>query len=129
MKPLIVFILFCIFSTLTSCSDAKTFPIPEGTHKRFYGNITSGSEFGISIGMSKSDAKEILSLKFRYDGDQQACTRYAERLIDCNEKDNLNHSSYRVKQFGRDGQILVFHSAGKVHRIVWNFTFFENLIF
>jgi hypothetical protein len=101
--------------------------IPVGANTPYYGYITSGKRFDVSIGDAASETEISLEEKgFRYNG-RTNFTPGLCRYISC--KDNQIFDIYRVKQTWRHGYIYIEVKESVVTAIIWDFSLLPNIDF
>jgi hypothetical protein len=106
-----------ISATLDACSRTPE-PIPPGTDTPYYGFITRGEKFGVSIGDLEGAARSSIR-NARYDG-AEPCAEYLAETINCREGELFQ--AYRAQWPLRDGVFWLRISSGRVSAIAWTFS-------
>ncbi|MEE9330579.1 MAG: hypothetical protein V3V30_10610 [Parvularculaceae bacterium] len=121
----IIFTIAVIVAAIVALQTPN--PISVGSNMPYYGYITSGSKFGVSVGMPTRDAQAVLEQNgFSYGG-QVACIGTISRLIVC--KNSQKFELYWVKHTWRHGLIYVDVQNGMVSSIIWNFRLLPHIDF
>lgn len=110
--------LTLVMFPMMACSQTPN-PIPRGTDTFYYGHIDSGEKFGVKVGDGRADAQRKLGGKFHYAGESR-CGYRVKLLVGC--LDDFTGDIFRVKQFLRDGIIVLEIRSDKVAAVIWDFT-------
>jgi hypothetical protein len=102
---------------LAACSTTPH-PIPTGTETASYGDLVSGSKFGIEIGHPAADAQAALwDAGYGYQG-EVGCTSAVRTLFACRDGDTFMR--FQPVALDRNGVVYLKLDSGRVAEIGWD---------
>lgn len=122
MKSKLLTVVTMASITLAAAACTKTpEPIEKGADTPYYGYITSGEKFDITVGQSRQAAKDTLAAgKLAFYG-QEKCEDKTHRKIDCAPGDTFD--VYRKKGIIKNGFIYVVFEGDTVTAVAWSFNY------
>ena len=104
---------------LCGCSEAPR-PIPKETSSYYYGYITRGKAFGVSVGSTREAARATLverKFEYNYEG---GCDFALQQLMECTQ--NMTSDFYDAREMLRGrGTVAVIFAGDRVQAIAWDF--------
>lgn len=107
----------------TACSRTPN-PISVGVDTMYYGYITSGHKFGVTIGDTRKSARHVLESRGYHFGGEGSCDSRMQQLIHCTS--DYRDDIYRVSEFMKDGFIFLQVQNETIVAIVWKFEAIRN---
>lgn len=122
----------------SACTEGPKYPLPSGTDTYFDGYINKGEKLGVKIGDDRMDVRKRLSGRYEYyqafeddlgniRADHDTCDeQWRKYYVLCQPGEMFDY--YRIRDFGRNGRMLVFFDKNqKVTAIHWDTSFWGTI--